>query len=667
MYLHDTCLVLHRILRKISHFSEGQLHTSMVTDNNGPADAVPPPFAEMALDLTDQDWTRLGLDPGNENLNDADLLDSLVERVTSLLLVRVVAVLVNGTIGAPVFADLSSRTICRTVLMQQKPWIAYAPQITSDFLQQLRSYVRTILAGYNDTPYHSKEHAFHVVLSVNKLTDLMLKTNPGTIKTYGLRHDAVAQLAMVFAALVHDVEHTGVPNRQLVLENDLLSVLYNDQSVAEQRSLFIAFDELLKPEYSLLRSTIFNVSDGKMDSDSYRRFRKIVVDLVLNTDIASPERTQLAKSKWREGFGDTFESMERKLKQTLNEQDDDGSISGSETPDSSENEKDADGEPQRDNSYNVSISDMGYEISGENDGVIMSGSTRSATKKTQAAALVNDVKNASDASNDGKELNNSRRLRPSRLHSMPMARRSSVQLLLQSDELCKAKFQRRMSSYAAPVATVVRPEGFRMRLGIRRTMDLGGESIVAYPKVAPVATDVDDDPDELKASVVMETIMTAADVAHNLQGWGQMVIWSGRLYMEVRKAYVEGRGGDPQFGWFENQIGFLESYLLPLARRLEDTGVFGESMGQAFAAIVEANRNKWFVDGKGVTDAIIAKGAETYNKELITDERKLSTELNKTRAAGKGGHGLKFRTSNLAIVAATVLAISLQINTNAGK
>jgi hypothetical protein len=46
-----------------------------------------------------------------------------------------------------------------------------------------------------------------VTLSVNKLIDLMLQTDPETTKTYGLRHDTLAQFAMLFAALVHDVEH----------------------------------------------------------------------------------------------------------------------------------------------------------------------------------------------------------------------------------------------------------------------------------------------------------------------------------------------------------------------------------------------------------------------------------------------------------------------------
>jgi len=99
-----------------------------------------------------------------------------------------------------------------------------------------------------------------------------------------------------------------------------------------------------------------------------------------------------------------------------------------------------------------------------------------------------------------------------------------------------------------------------------------------------------------------------------------MVIWSGRLYFELRKAHILGRGVDPQGRWFENQIGFLESYLLPLARRLEDTGVFGEEMGQSFARTVESNRDTWLVEGKEVTDDIVATGARTYNEQTLAEE-----------------------------------------------
>ena len=83
--------------------------------------------------------------------------------------------------------------------------------------------------------------------------------------------------------------------------------------------------------------------------------------------------------------------------------------------------------------------------------------------------------------------------------------------------------------------------------------------------------------------------------------------------MELRRAHVAKRGFDPQEKWFENQIGFLESYLLPLARRVEDTGVFGEEIGQIFAATVEANRDKWLTQGYEEAQKVIAAGAKKYS------------------------------------------------------
>jgi hypothetical protein len=82
--------------------------------------------------------------------------------------------------------------------------------------------------------------------------------------------------------------------------------------------------------------------------------------------------------------------------------------------------------------------------------------------------------------------------------------------------------------------------------------------------------------------------------------------------MELRRAHVARRGFDPKEKWFENQIGSLESYLLPVARRLEDTGVFGEETGQMFAAIVEANRDKWLIHGMEEAQKIIAAGNKKY-------------------------------------------------------
>lgn len=54
----------------------------------------------------------------------------------------------------------------------------------------------------------------------------------------------------VFSALVHDMDHTGVSNSQLCMEQTELAARYNNQSVAEQHSL----DLVRTVAYSLMSS-----------------------------------------------------------------------------------------------------------------------------------------------------------------------------------------------------------------------------------------------------------------------------------------------------------------------------------------------------------------------------------------------------------------------------
>ena len=79
---------------------------------------------------------------------------------------------------------------------------------------------------------------------------------------------------MVFSALVHDVEHQGIPNRQLAMEDDRLAVLYNDQSMAENWSLYVGFSEFLQDEFQELRSILL-----MQEQETYRRFRRYVVSV----------------------------------------------------------------------------------------------------------------------------------------------------------------------------------------------------------------------------------------------------------------------------------------------------------------------------------------------------------------------------------------------------
>lgn len=55
--------------------------------------------------------------------------------------------------------------------------------------------------------------------------------------TYGITSDPLTQFAVVLSALIHDVDHTGVPNAQLVKEEASIASIYKGKSVAEQNSV----------------------------------------------------------------------------------------------------------------------------------------------------------------------------------------------------------------------------------------------------------------------------------------------------------------------------------------------------------------------------------------------------------------------------------------------
>jgi hypothetical protein len=76
-------------------------------------------------------------------------------------------------------------------------------------------------------------------------------------QSYGITSDPLTHFACVFSALIHDVDHTGVPNAQLIKENDNIAAMYHNKSVAEQISVDVAWNLLLEDRYSNLRAAIY--------------------------------------------------------------------------------------------------------------------------------------------------------------------------------------------------------------------------------------------------------------------------------------------------------------------------------------------------------------------------------------------------------------------------
>lgn len=182
---------------------------------------------------------------------------------------------------------------------------------------QMRMYVSQIASLYrHDNAFHNFEHASHVALSANKLMKRIISPDESIINaktashrrrsaklhasTFGISSDPLAQFCIVLGALVHDVDHAGVPNAVLVKEGSPLARMYNSKSVAEQNSIRVAMRLLEGDAYADLRDCIC-VDNCE---EHYARFRQLLVNIVLATDIVDSDLQQARKDLWNKAFYD---------------------------------------------------------------------------------------------------------------------------------------------------------------------------------------------------------------------------------------------------------------------------------------------------------------------------------------------------------------------------
>mmetsp|Transcript_20229 Transcript_20229/g.43726 ORF Transcript_20229/g.43726 Transcript_20229/m.43726 type:complete len:1181 (+) Transcript_20229:158-3700(+) len=175
---------------------------------------------------------------------------------------------------------------------------------------QLHSFVTIVASMYRDTPFHNFEHASHVSMSTVKLlsrivapTQPMQESEDGVAgeelhdHTYGITSDPLTQFAVVLSALIHDADHRGVPNFILAKEEERLAQVYRNKSIAEQNSIDVAWEVLMEAQYHDLRRAIYTTAE------ELRRFRQLVVNTVMATDIFDKDLAMLRKSRWEKAFG----------------------------------------------------------------------------------------------------------------------------------------------------------------------------------------------------------------------------------------------------------------------------------------------------------------------------------------------------------------------------
>ena len=297
--------------------------------------------------------------------------------------------------------------------------------------QQLEDFVTAIAGLYHDNPFHSFEHASHVTMSVSKLLSRIVIPDEETndFELNGVTNDPLIHFACTLSALIHDVDHSGVPNTQLVKENVEIAEAYGGKSVAEQNSVDIAWDLLMEPAYKDLRCHIYT------NQEELDRFRHLVVNSVMATDIVDKELGELRKNRWNKAF------------------------------------------------------------------------------------------------------------------KVPS-----------------------VDSAASPNNEVYEQEALNR-----------------------------------KATIVIEHLIQASDVAHTMQHWHVYRKWNERLFHEQYKAFQEGRAEkNPAEYWFDGEIGFFDYYIIPLAKKLKECGVFGVSSDE-YLSYAMKNREEWSKRGRAVVDEMLGK------------------------------------------------------------
>jgi len=134
----------------------------------------------------------------------------------------------------------------------------------------------------NDAPYHNNVHACDVLSTLHRLLE-------GTQLVHWFSD--LELFSMLFAAAIHDLEHTGTNNQFHINSKSELALLYNDRSVLENHHISAAFRLMRHPERNIVQN---------LDDCQYRDFRSNVIAMVLSTDMANHfEKVEVIKATIR--------------------------------------------------------------------------------------------------------------------------------------------------------------------------------------------------------------------------------------------------------------------------------------------------------------------------------------------------------------------------------
>merc|ERR1719242_1124834 len=154
-------------------------------------------------------------------------------------------------------------------------------------ISTLMAYMKMVDIGYKDNPYHNHIHAADVLLNMHYfMKSAIFNNNISTLDAF----------AILVSSAVHDVGHPGHNNSFEINTESTLAVRYNDNAVLENMHISVAWNLLKNPKCNILVN---------MDKEQRKRFRKVMIDSVLATDMSQHSAHSETLEKLVEEYGDT--------------------------------------------------------------------------------------------------------------------------------------------------------------------------------------------------------------------------------------------------------------------------------------------------------------------------------------------------------------------------
>ncbi|GLC43173.1 hypothetical protein PLESTB_000855000 [Pleodorina starrii] len=133
----------------------------------------------------------------------------------------------------------------------------------------LRNFLTAVASHYQSIPYHNFNHVCHVLQATYLLSTLTRAVNILS---------PLERLALLVAALCHDLDHDGHSNSFHVNSGSELARIYNDQSVMENHHCAMTFAIMSRTDCNLL---------GVLRPEEQRAARKLIISAILCTDMAN--------------------------------------------------------------------------------------------------------------------------------------------------------------------------------------------------------------------------------------------------------------------------------------------------------------------------------------------------------------------------------------------